>query len=85
MATDRRLAASRRTHGPNVLHLKGFLARGRDHGDRVLPLKFAACLLEPQLMNVMTDFRATANGDLRRGDELFPSGVPTDRAEESSC
>jgi hypothetical protein len=85
LATDRWPTASWRTHGFNVFHLKGFLGQGRDHRDRLSPLQFAARLLEPQLMNVMTDSRPTANGDLRRGDELFPSGVPTGRAEESSC
>jgi hypothetical protein len=51
----------------------------------VAPPQCAARLLEPQLMNVMTDNRTASNGDLRCGDELFPSGVPNGRAEESSC
>jgi hypothetical protein len=85
LATDRWPTASRRTPGSNVFHLKGFLARGRGHTDMAPPPQFAARLLEPQLMNVMTDDRGAVNGDPRRGDELFPSGVPTGRAEESSC
>jgi hypothetical protein len=37
------------------------------------------------LMNVMDDRRPAPNGDPKCVDELFPSGVPDTRVEESSC